>query len=936
MTSSQLDQWTEAPDSLVSIDLPDRCKELINNNEAYLSVYRAGDSAAARGARTCALVFFSQLFTDAVVGEGSAVLPPTYNPLIATPLPLNPPGTVAPETLTPLPPGMKGYQLCARAAEHSTSSSEHATLCLLHLRSLLALLDRERSHREREGTKFAMYSLQAKGMQWARPDSKGVKCMACEARGYQSSVRARYGYPNDLRCAYHTLVTYKGQRMHQNTSNGQKRKEKRQLAFVSDAIAFVADNDHVEVSNAVQTLFTGMTAAEAFLLDVHVKGVSESRPPIAVHDFVRLRVTLPDPEGGGDIRQEVVGCVSDIVMKDDIVKLRLPGPAPAGSWLAASRRREGCLDKRVLPYLGLVMSGFCGVGPGGQLDPGFEGAESPRFDLAFGGVGEGKALRLCRRALDDAEGRVAELARILAPSLKSLPEGDGGPMKLPRPGVKDPFVFFYPDLNRGQMQAIWDIVTSAHRPFPYILFGPPGTGKTLTFVEAVVQLSLGEAPARILVTAPSDAACDVLAKRLAKALQWQGGRVGNRKTKLLRFNNIQRKPESLPVELTVYSNLVDGQFSLLSTLLGADVVVCTCVCAALLPWESVRAEGDFTHLFVDESCQATEPEVLIPLSKVSKDCNVVLGGDPRQLGPQIYDPSCAEEGLALSLLERLMALPIYESLTHAVSTTLTNNYRSHPALLDVPSSLFYENKLVPCATSDVTDSALAWEGLGNKSFPLLFYDAKDGEGVCEVDTPSFFNRHECEVVVDFVGRLVESETVKVQLKDIVVISPFRAQVLKLRKALREAGFGIVGVGQVENYQGGEAMVTIISAVMSGPPPGATSKNFVDDSKKFNVALSRAKALCVVVGNIDYLRGTGSYWAALIEHCSANNAICGDSTSTSSTMASVPGRDDDHYAGVDALLEYVEKVGLGAACETDKLERALRGYYNTGDEWRVQL
>ena len=57
----------------------------------------------------------------------------------------------------------------------------------------------------------------------------------------------------------------------------------------------------------------------------------------------------------------------------------------------------------------------------------------------------------------------------------------------------------------------------------------------------------------------------------------------------------------------------------------------------------------------------------------------------------------------------------------------------------------------------MTDTALAWEGLSNKSFPLLFYDASDGEEVCEVDTPSFSNRHECEVVVNFVGRLVKSE-----------------------------------------------------------------------------------------------------------------------------------------------------------------------------------
>ena len=168
---------------------------------------------------------------------------------------------------------------------------------------------------------------------------------------------------------------------------------------------------------------------------------------------------------------------------------------------------------------------------------------------------------------------------------------------------------------------------------------------------------------------------------------------------------------------------------------------------------------------------------------------------------------------------------------------------------------------------------------------------------------------------------------------------------------------------MENYQGSEALVTIISAVMSGPPPGATSKkSFIDDPKSFNVALSRAKALCVVVGNIDYLSSTGSYWSGLIEvsnvaieewgatcqrywslcsisnsflslqHCRKNYSIAGDESSSHTAFEK---QSSSAYVGVDALLEWVELNGLGARCEEDRLERALRGY-SAPDDWKVQL
>ena len=45
--------------------------------------------------------------------------------------------------------------------------------------------------------------------------------------------------------------------------------------------------------------------------------------------------------------------------------------------------------------------------------------------------------------------------------------------------------------------------------------------------------------------------------------------------------------------------------------------------------------GHFTHIFVDEAGQALEPEVMIPLGfgAGNSDVQIVLAGDPKQLGP---------------------------------------------------------------------------------------------------------------------------------------------------------------------------------------------------------------------------------------------------------------------------------------------------------------
>lgn len=52
------------------------------------------------------------------------------------------------------------------------------------------------------------------------------------------------------------------------------------------------------------------------------------------------------------------------------------------------------------------------------------------------------------------------------------------------------------------------------------------------------------------------------------------------------------------------------------------------------------------------------------------------------------------------------------------------NYRSHSALLALPSRLFYHRELEVCADPKVVTSLLGWEKLPKKGFPLIFHGVR--------------------------------------------------------------------------------------------------------------------------------------------------------------------------------------------------------------------
>jgi len=92
------------------------------------------------------------------------------------------------------------------------------------------------------------------------------------------------------------------------------------------------------------------------------------------------------------------------------------------------------------------------------------------------------------------------------------------------------------------------------------------------------------------------------------------------------------------------------------------VIVSTCVSASIFPGIGMP-RGHFTHIFIDEAAQATEPEAMIAIRLMTdKNTNIVLSGDPKQLGPVIQSTIAKEFGLGVSYLERLILRPVYGEL----------------------------------------------------------------------------------------------------------------------------------------------------------------------------------------------------------------------------------------------------------------------------------
>lgn len=440
--------------------------------------------------------------------------------------------------------------------------------------------------------------------------------------------------------------------------------------------------------------------------------------------------------------------------------------------------------------------------------------------------------------------------------------------------------------NPEQYRAVQHIVAGSSKPAPYLVFGPPGTGKTVTVVEAIKQIEKCQASCHILACAPSNSAADLLCKKIRDHVD---------ESSVFRMYASSRDPTMVPAELKSCSNLVGDcyVYPAKEELMKFKIVVTTLLTAGRLVSGNLPM-GHFTHVFVDEAGHAVETECIVPLAGLldPESGQVVLAGDPKQLGPIIRSPFALKFGLGLSLLERLMTnCSLYQKTNDVFDnrfvTKLIRNYRSHPAILEIPNELFYDRELEAFADEYQRNSYCHWEHLPKKGFPIIFHGVT-GLDVRESSSPSFFNVAEVEVLMDYVKKLLQTQRKKghstLTPRDIGIIAPYRKQVQKIRRALEkvEKEFDFLQldglkVGSVEEFQGQERRVILVSTVRSSPEYADFDKKFklgfVKNEKRFNVAVTRAKALLIIVGNPLVLRSDPT-WARFLEYCTEKGGYRG--------------------------------------------------------------
>ncbi|GFR52024.1 hypothetical protein Agub_g14448, partial [Astrephomene gubernaculifera] len=228
-------------------------------------------------------------------------------------------------------------------------------------------------------------------------------------------------------------------------------------------------------------------------------------------------------------------------------------------------------------------------------------------------------------------------------------------------------------------------------------------------------------------------------------------------------------------------------------------------------------------------------------------------------------------------------------------TKLLNNYRSHPAILRVPNAAFYRDELRTAAPMMEVNSMLLWEGLPNDRVPLLMHHLV-GKDEQEANSPSWQNLLEARQVVEYVRALLGMRGGrKVEGRDIGIISPYKKQVQRIRALLKELAH-YIKVGSVEEFQGQERRIIIISTVRSSDEylefDSRHRLGFLANPKRFNVAITRAKALVIVVGNAQIL-SHDRYWRALLRYLHPAHAIIGQPLPASVTerLEAIPGPED---------------------------------------------
>lgn len=433
-----------------------------------------------------------------------------------------------------------------------------------------------------------------------------------------------------------------------------------------------------------------------------------------------------------------------------------------------------------------------------------------------------------------------------------------------------------------------------------IVHGPPGTGKTTTLIAAIQQAVTRNQ--RILVTAPSNAAVDLLVEKLVdRGIQTlRLGHPARVEEKILNqtldakiaFHDSYRDLKKLRKETESYLRLAKqykrnfgpeerAQRKLmyqevsrireaaehLEDYIRTDIYQRTQVFASTLVGSSSHhLKGMvFDVVFIDEAAQGLEAATWIPILKAKK---VVFAGDHCQLPPTIKSYDAAKQGLSTTLFEKIIRRQ------PQTAQMLQVQYRMPEAIMGFSNQHFYDGKLEAAPNTQFhafspEEAVLEWIDTAGSGYT----DQQEAESL------STFNPEEARFACTYLNDTVKRigfGLFKEKGWSIGLIAPYSAQVRRLRHLIFEtyefpnlkAFADLITIDTVDGFQGQERDLMMISLTRSNEKGEI---GFLADERRMNVAITRAKRKLILIGDsstlaqnpffdelIRYVETSGSY------------------------------------------------------------------------------
>jgi ATP-dependent RNA/DNA helicase IGHMBP2 len=431
----------------------------------------------------------------------------------------------------------------------------------------------------------------------------------------------------------------------------------------------------------------------------------------------------------------------------------------------------------------------------------------------------------------------------------------------------EPIHSFYRDDRRMR-----DLIERILASMISVVQGPPGTGKTTLIVELVVQLLKVDPNLRILIASQANEAVDNALDRLI------GHQVADhlpRRPWVVRDVRKERRREASHDGLeSMFRSVGEGwreraahHRSELPSARARQAIDHWCrdvqngaagtredFAAHVQVWGATTSRSQRTLatargeawdvVILDEAAKITLADTLVPLVDARR---AVLVGDHLQL-PPFFDSLTAEQldvsGLDQDRAKRSLFQHLFEDvLPETHRGTLLRQSRMHPTIGDVVSKLFYDGRLQH--NVGPSDRPLP-AGRFDREHRVLFLGHR-GEDE-QTQEGSRRNRSEAEAVSRVLKQLDADATRASRKLTVSVITPYKAQARDLEEVLRRAWKSLqeVRAGTVHSFQGRESDVVIYSLVRTG----RTEWRFLADPRLFNVAVSRARSLLVLVGDLD--------------------------------------------------------------------------------------